>query len=132
VSVRRSLADDLPPLQRARLALRRIGTYIEVDERRDEIDGNEIVGDGIEALADALAELQDLEEKAFSLDEVLAEMGEADVTVELSAELIRELDQVSYGRLPVKHARAAEELRLGLYEAMDRLISRLEQENGDG
>ncbi len=130
--VRRSLADDLSPLQRARLALERVGHWLDIDEDSGETEGHQEVLDGLEALADALSEHQELDVGSSSLDEVLAEMDVDGDLVERAASLIRELGQVSYGVLPVENGRKAEALREDLYDDMDRLLSRLEQEQDHG
>lgn len=130
--VKSSLADDLPALHRARLALNHIGHWLEIDEENDQTEGHELVLDGLEALADALSDHLELDVGSSSLDEVLAEMEADEHLVEVTAALIRELGQVSYGVLPVQNGREAERLRDEVYAEMDELISRLEREQANG
>ncbi|HSO00214.1 MAG TPA: hypothetical protein VLS89_18105 [Candidatus Nanopelagicales bacterium] len=110
------------------MALAHVGRSIEIDEDTGEAEGHEEVLDGLEALADALSDHRGLDVGSSSLDEVLAEMNVGEDIMERAASLIRELGQVSYGILPIENGRKAEELRGELYDEMDRLLSRLEQE----
>lgn len=120
------------PLQRARSALYLLGESIGWDDMQGESTGVEYVGTGLDAMATALKDLRKLDLGKAPLDEVLAHLGVEDSLVETAAELIELVGKVGYaGGLSEEDVDAAERCREELCDALDNLLTELEEEQAD-
>ena len=119
------------PLQRAWSALHRMEEPIQWDEIRGQVIGAEDVEAGLDALATALSKLKGLNLGAAPLDQVLAEMGEDDL-VEAATELIQLVGRATYTGGPSREEiEPAETCRDRLCNALDNLLTKLEEEQAD-
>ena len=110
----------------ARRALDLLSIPIDHDESTGLSEGHAEVQSGLDLMASALCQLKGIDLGAAPLDEVLAELGQDQDSVEAAAGLIDALALVRYGQfVSSEDAERAEEHRQNLYDSLFELLKDL-------